>query len=434
MTTDHSAARPDVILAGASVRSIAESAFRDGLVPYCLDMFSDADLKRRVQHETGCAGALVHQISCLEEALGHLHRLPANVPIIVCGGLEHSLKAECEELKYRQVAGPAPSVIEDVTRPDVLFPLLQEQGIAIPQWRTSDRTPGAGRWLRKRMQSSGGTGVHLWSEKLQSESPRDSIPSDVYFQQWLEGTAASATFLASPIRKPSAESESCATLLGVSAQLCGVAALNACEFQFCGNAGPIRPTRDLRRQLQRMGEVVAENWVMNGVFGIDFILHHDTAFLIEINPRITASHEIHEWSNPELRGHVSLHLSPEQTIHALHRSSSSADTSVAGGHHRWARSLRLIIYAASDVVVDPDIQSRLFSLEGSSTCRVGDIPSVGTTVRRGTPACSFYSEFGTSLSRVPLDLALSPFLANAHERLEETINQTRDKIQKLESG
>ena len=50
---------PDVILAGASVRSLAESAVRNGLRPVCVDMFGDEDLCRLLQRHFGTAEGLI---------------------------------------------------------------------------------------------------------------------------------------------------------------------------------------------------------------------------------------------------------------------------------------------------------------------------------------------------------------------------------------
>src|SRR5262249_3860932 len=69
--------------------------------------------------------------------------------------------------------------------------------------------------------------------------------------------------------------------------------LHAPAFSYCGSIS-FTPSPELGRQVHQLGEVLARACGLLGIFGIDFILHDDVSYLIEVNPRYTASVEVVE--------------------------------------------------------------------------------------------------------------------------------------------
>jgi predicted ATP-grasp superfamily ATP-dependent carboligase len=108
----------------------------------------------------------------------------------------------------------------------------------------------------------------------------------VYFQQFIEGESCAALYLGDGCQ---------AQLLGVTRQLVGVPWLHARPFAYCGSIGPLPLPAALRADLERLGNTLARNAGLCGLFGLDFILRDGAAWPVEVNPRYTASVEVLEY-------------------------------------------------------------------------------------------------------------------------------------------
>ncbi|MEZ6124290.1 MAG: ATP-grasp domain-containing protein [Planctomycetaceae bacterium] len=372
-------AQADVILAGASVRSFAQSAIRDGLRIICVDFFGDADLRRLVagRNELGFVRT-VTRWSDLPEVLADL---PPEIPLLPLGGLENQFDVLEEIARGRRLLSVPVDTLRKLRCPDQLFSILVQHKAAVPAWESGSHhdigSPG-NPWLEKKTLSSGGTGVRRAEHGPRNES------DDCYRQQFIDGLLMSATFCHGPT-----ESGDGVELLGCALQLAGNPELNASEFQFCGNAGPVAAGSHLRSELMRIGRTLVSEFSLRGVFGVDFILFGHRAWVIEVNPRLTASHELYELHRPEQPGHVSRQLAAFLPDHGFRWSSVRHPGAVR------LSSIRSILYADRDVPVDAELSDRLLecadfccSKPMASGCRLADIPSAGVTVLRNTPFCS----------------------------------------------
>jgi predicted ATP-grasp superfamily ATP-dependent carboligase len=70
--------------------------------------------------------------------------------------------------------------------------------------------------------------------------------------------------------------------------------LHAAPFRYCGSIGPLEPEERLRRELERLGEELAGQTGLRGLFGVDGILRDGAFWPVEVNPRYTASVEVLE--------------------------------------------------------------------------------------------------------------------------------------------
>src|SRR5262249_12482523 len=132
------------------------------------------------------------------------------------------------------------------------------------------------RWLAKPLLGAGGGGI---------VAVRPGVPTNrrVYFQEYLEGPSLSAVYVGNA---------GGAQLFGVTRQLVGANWLNARPFQYCGSLtidDPPVPTFAL------IGEVLAPECGLRGLFGVDCIVHDGVPWPVEVNPRYTASVEVVEW-------------------------------------------------------------------------------------------------------------------------------------------
>src|SRR5207244_13398430 len=145
------------------------------------------------------------------------------------------------------------------------------------------------RWLAKPLSGSGGRGIRF--------APARRAHTPTYFQEFIEGESRSAIFR---------DGE----LLGVTRQLVGEPWLHAPRFGYCGSIGPIASSLSELDAWRKLGEFLMSWAGLRRIFGIDAIMRDGVPWLIEVNPRYTASVELIELT----RGIVSLSPSPPSPL------------------------------------------------------------------------------------------------------------------------
>ena len=129
---------PDIILIGASVRSLAQSAVRDGLTPFCVDFFADADLQQ-------IAGQ--RHVRVLKEPTDVIpmteHLAPA-VPCLLIGGLETNGDLYSALASVRPVLNSSADSIAAVRDPNRLFTALTGAGLDVLPWQTKPPSSACG--------------------------------------------------------------------------------------------------------------------------------------------------------------------------------------------------------------------------------------------------------------------------------------------------
>ena len=332
-----------LLLCGASVRSLARSAVRAGWEPWCVDFFADVDL---TDFLTTCGGRFVGAIQSFDQIPNVVSAISPQVPLVWCGGLENYPAVLSQLGLQRTVFGASAASIRRSRDLPFLQQNLGGEGYLLP--RTTWFTDQFGRlesssthWLIKSKVSSGGLGVRRQTRKSDIAHPTgDPFPpgfnSRHYVQEFIAGTPMSAIFLAA---------HHDAILIGCSLQLTGLTSVNADEFQFCGNLGPVHLPSRIVEHISSLGRKVQQLTGLHGVFGIDFMLRDGEVWLLEINPRLTASHEIYEWQR-------NLNLLAEHIESCIEASSQTRNHSVPKEsartfipqHPTQPTMLRLIIY------------------------------------------------------------------------------------------
>ena len=412
---------PDLILAGASVRSLAESAVRDGLRPVCVDMFGDEDLRKLVFQQFGTLAGLktVQRFSEVPDVLADIQD---DVPLIAVGGIENDFEVMAALRRQRPVLSPAETMIRELRDPEILFPVLAAGDCRMPRYVCGQTHPpqlaGAPpspneRWLMKSTQTAGGQGVQNFDFATWKQEP---LPERHYLQEFIDGVPMSATFcrLDSNVR-----------LLGCALQLSGCAALNAPPFWFCGNAGPVRVSLQLHQQFQKIGQCLGNRWPIRGLFGVDVIVQGGEVFVIEVNPRLTASHELHELAKRDSPGHVSLHLAAYDEL--------SHSSRLPDGDHAAATTplARLIMYAECDIQISTKQLTAMQKLgrhppENPARVWLADLPGTQAMIPQGTPFCSVYLNLDANLT----DDTLQELLADTFsERMTGGITRQNREIQ-----
>ena len=341
-----------LLIVGASARAATQSAHRAGWQPFVVDLFADED--------TSALGP-VWQCPLADYPHGFV-ALAAQAPPgpwMYTGGLENYPDVVHAISRSRELYGVRPEVLKSIRDPFLLRTL-----VTMPTTRrSSESLDSTKRWLRKPLRSSGGFGI----EPLRVAAPA-SGPDEYYSQERWEAPSYSALFLFNEQCLPS--------FIGVCAQLIGEPWLHAPAFQYCGNIGPI-PTDDrLKQKLQEFGNAL-QPLGLQGLIGIDFLRTGDELFVLEVNPRYTASVELYEQSSGEslLRAHIqAFQTSPPSPLFVAERGKQN----IHG---------KAVLYAEHSFVVADDHPWR-----GPA---FADIPMVGSTISEGQPVVTLFASGDT---------------------------------------
>lgn len=254
-----------VLILGASVRAAAASARRAGLTPFGVDLFADRDTAELCEHVARCP------LADYPRGLFDLARRLPPMPWFYTGGLENHPELVSELATERELWGVGTDVLRRVRDPHVLdrvpchvatFANLVEPSAAA---------------LRKPLGGSGGGGIRF-------HRPGEPRQPGYYYQEYIDGEPRSAVCSAVTARS---------VTLGVAAQLVGTPWLHAAPFRYAGNV--TRPWVD--------NPVYSWDWDLcqatglRGLFGLDFIAPPTAPrgyHVVEVNPRYTASVEVHE--------------------------------------------------------------------------------------------------------------------------------------------
>lgn len=352
-----------LLIVGASARSAAMSALRAGMAPWCVDLFADADLARR------CPVVAVPDLATgLSPAVSDA---PPG-PWMYTGGLENHAQLVAELAAARPLWGNGAEVLRRVRDPLLVAESLQRDGLpALTVRPTAAGLPRDGGWLRKGRRSAGGVQVQVWNG--QCAAPPDD--PQWYFQRFVPGTSIGAICLAAAGR---------AVLLGASEQL--LAAGRGGPFRYAGSVGPLPLDAGTQQTLERLGDTLARDFELRGLFGVDAVVDQSgTPWLVEVNPRYTASVEV-------------LERASRQPLLAWHAAACTADRLPAPGPRPADRCIaKRILFAPHGLTFPAELSQALLDESlGADWPDAADIPRGGTRIGAGEPILTVFSEAATA--------------------------------------
>ncbi len=364
-----------LFIAGASTRAAAYSALRAGLKPLCADLFADRDLK---------AVAEVRRISLDPPTLDIAANLPASARWIYTGPFENYPGLVDQIRSTLPLWGTCGANLKAARDPVRLARSLKRAGLSTPELRPDPAgLPRDGSWLMKPIASGGGRNIEPWAAWSRlSDDP-------VYFQERIPGPSYSALYLGSLGR---------AALIGISRQLLG---LGGQPFAYRGGIGPVRLPRSFEAQLARIGDRLADEFRLIGLFGVDFIAHAGRAWVLELNPRYTASVEI-------------LELASRSPLLLEHGRVCDIDMSGEGGtgvedcRGEPCRIVGKRILYATRRLTAPDLSIQPFVKDDPYRVpEIADVPDEGTEIEIGEPVLTVFAEGnrpGDCAARLRLDV------------------------------
>jgi predicted ATP-grasp superfamily ATP-dependent carboligase len=268
----------NLVIAGLSGRALAQSARRAGHTVTVLDLYSDQDTLACATAAHRIAGGVAgFDRAALLDCASRLAKPCAGM--VTGSGFEDTpelldalakrMPPGCEHF------GNPSAVIGRLKDPDQLRSLLASLGLPHPRIAFRAPPPHEG-WLVKRAGGHGGLHVRRYQ-------PGMRIAAGEYFQEVVSGRVVSALFLANGRR---------AWVLGYNELLRqGSAGL---PFHYAGAVSCARIGMAARRELgARLDELVAATGMV-GLNGVDFVVGKDRYFVLEINPRPTATLDLYD--------------------------------------------------------------------------------------------------------------------------------------------
>jgi predicted ATP-grasp superfamily ATP-dependent carboligase len=349
---------PSVLLAGMSVRAMAESAAKAGYRVTAVDGFGDLDTIRASDRVLTPRRDLNRSYSV--ERLITLSKLVTADSFAYGANLENHPAALGRLAAARTLLGNGPAELRLARNPIRLAEILRRYRLAVANVRTTP--PSNGEWLLKGRRSGGGRAIKTWREGM-------PVLRSCYLQERIRGIAASIVF--------SADGERIVPL-AITRQLIGVRWLGAAAYWYSGNI--LAPAMDshlprgeaLFERAKVVAEVVAGSCGLKGVNDVDFIAQDGVPFAIEVNPRYSASLELVERA---------VGVSAFQ-LHVLGcRKKLPASLEIP---RRFPATGKAIVYARRAVIAG---ETRRWLDDPS----IADIPWPGERIQPGHPICTVFA-------------------------------------------
>jgi len=275
----------NILVIGFDTRNIVCSAKRAGYTVCSIDAFRDQDLR-------GCAYASA-LLECRDP--GELRKLdPARLLGQTEGfGLDFDALVPgsgLEFLEYRNFPYPvlasSPKAVKEASDKRRLAKRLEALGIPHPTCYFPEETDAI-EFPVMLKPAAGGGGIfnrvarnrEEFRGVLEEFSHLDPTgETDIMVQEFLEGTPASVSLLAT---------EKEAVSLAVNEQLIGVPWLSRMPFAYCGNVTPFRTEH--AGEMEKLAEELVLEFGLLGSNGVDFLLTEKGPVVLEINPRFQGS-------------------------------------------------------------------------------------------------------------------------------------------------
>jgi uncharacterized protein len=329
-----------VLIVAVSARMLAELAVADGHEVTALDRFGDVDLR---------AIAPVATAASNDALVGLADGIEADA-VVYGAGLENRPELVARLAGGRELLGTPAERLDAARDPWAVGAAAVAAGARAPETRgPAEIGASAGDWLRKPRAGGGGRGIDRWTG--------GRLRAGQILQRHVPGMSCSAVAIADGRH---------AVVLGLTEQL------HRRRHEWTGNVTPPRlPAAELAEldgQLRAVCAEVAARFALRGAFGVDGIWDGRELWVLEVNPRPTASLELFG------RGAFAAHVRGARGVSVL--------TSGVPAPVRCAK-VKLVLFADRDLrAPDPDWWP---------TGLVRDIPHRGELIRRGAPVCTLVS-------------------------------------------
>lgn len=402
---DHLPEKEKVLVIGASARAVAASVHRAGAWPIAVDLFYDLDTR------AVAPGFAVADFNSIPNSLAESGFLAEAKTSIYVGGIENHPEIVSHLEEHTRLLGNNADILLRLADDRGLTQWLADRGVSTPETFDSldsipasmlqtNTTPTV-RFLEKEHRSSGGLGVRF----VEPDDRRFARPNtSCRYQQFLPGTCWSACFVAWHHRGTARS-----FLIGTSRQSNGDPSFNASGFRYSGSIIDNDPGQEHVYHLRSIGQYLAEDFGLTGLYNVDFIVSNGKLFFLEVNPRITSSMDLFERQYG-----INLYTLQKMacTMTQLGEPDDTDDLMGFLARHDLAASDacplfplfgKAVWYASRDVVVTDLFCQSAKELNGqrpqpgenpSGSIRypvAADIPVPGTSITKGSPFFTVYA-------------------------------------------
>lgn len=262
-----------ILIFAQSARYIAQSAARAGFIVWAADCFADVDTLAVAQRHYKLPP--FSQLS-RKQILQILLELSAGEPCeLICGaGIERLYSFLNHLPKNISLIGNTAETIHTLKTPSLFFDLLTQLALAFPKSQLLPPATDQDKWLFKPAYEMGGIGIHF----VMTESPEQQG----YYQQFIKGTSVSVLFVSNGIN---------AQLISVNRQICSETPPK--PFQLLAIETPYNLPHSTIIELQAAITKLTRATGLVGLNSLDLIIDDQgKTYLLEVNPRISASAQI----------------------------------------------------------------------------------------------------------------------------------------------
>lgn len=357
-----------LILVSTSARALVQAARRTGLPACAVDAFGDADTLAQVERWHRCALAADGGLDAdsVMDAIAGFGPEPAT--IVLGSGLESRPDVIARIEARHTLAGNTATVWRLAHDPQRWSALALSLGLPCPAMCWAPPADAAC-WLRKRAGSSGGQHVLPASDQANGANVADE---GWYFQRRIEGEAYSLLFLADG-----------QDMLGIGFNRLLAAPPEAgLPWAWAGAVRPAGLDAGVRLRVLHAAQVLTQAFGLRGLNGLDFVVQGEDWFLLELNPRPTATLDL--WD-----------VGPMPPLLDLHFRACAGQLPSALPQLTDARALA-VAYAGVPVQLPMDAV-------WPEACR--DRPRGGVQIQAGEPLCTLHACAATASAAVAQVLA-----------------------------
>ena len=262
---------PKCLLAIAkSARMLTRMCTDIGCDVVAIDCYADADTREMARQTYKTTSLAWNHVS---EALHSALREHAIDGVIYGSGFEAHPETLAHLQGHKRVFGNSAEVLQKTQNKPYFFEMLDRLDIEYPAISFSAQSPGNG-WIFKPWHSHGGIGI---------SRNKASGGLDGYWQRFIDGQAVSVLFAAHADN---------IELIGFNRQWCAEPSPGH-SFVFGGIISQAELPSSIRRQLTEATRKLAAAYQLRGLNTLDFMLDAKGAYLLELNPRISASAQLY---------------------------------------------------------------------------------------------------------------------------------------------
>lgn len=214
--------------------------------------------------------------------------------------------------------GNSAEVVGRIKNPDYFFGILQNALILFPETRTkkqvfkqvanldnilSNTTSPTKDWLIKKVGGTGGQHIEFSHQDQQKFADIDNVPvlNDQYKQAYLAGQPASLLFLADDANAGLGEGGG---VKGVSFNYQFLATSKEMPFRFGGAVSHVRLPKSIQQQMLNAAAIISTAFNLKGLNSLDVIIKNDHVYVIEVNPRLSATLSLQENIAELIKAHL----------------------------------------------------------------------------------------------------------------------------------